>query len=967
MTFNYYLNTKNYIFLFIILFSVQFLNSQTNSSSSKLGVAFNFNSNIYKSNFITFPGLISSNPGFTEGKGSGYGLGLFFVQPLSNTFDLTFRANYLNLSGQLLTNEPQVISIDGTPINAIFKHTLDAKINSGGFDLLVGIKIIPDLRIVVGGRVGILLTKSYEQVETLVSSDVNAIYKETGNNTRNYAKSEILNPNSMLLSAVGGLQYDINFGSLVIIPEIFYDMGISSISKDVSWKASSLRGGIAFAYSFGSSSSEKTHAPEPKELKQEEKKTEIAENKSEEIASNPKEATEKPIEKNEEPKVEEKIETPKAVEQKEEPKVEDPKFEAPKEESKVEETKAEEKKEEPKVEEKVTKDSKNKNKKDKNNKKSKEKEAEKANVDVAIITPKVEEKPIEKVEEKKIVVEEKSSTSSNSSSDSPPSTNFLRNSITIVPAANKDNLQYNQSLIRNLNKMGSTGRYDYNLISDKAIMKFQKEIAKSKLDFSLPDEKNPKPVNDSLITEGLKEIIRKSVLESILEVGTSSDSAAARFNRSSRRLVTSAKAQQKIAGLTASQEIEIINNTFIGVEILQSIKNNKEDVDADGYYYWFNLSIDNNSFKGENIDPELVTITLIAKDKASASSSNYDAGKFLNKEEQEASNKIPKNEKAVNQFVDRIQKMAQTMEQFKLKAVVQSAESNYKLDIGNREDIYLDLGFKVYEPYITAEKKIKQRYVGFVRIEEIGDNNTSLENMSTAYGIIPGGIEQGNIATSYDQLFDLYVRPNLRLVNIPAGVANWLFTNPMMDGDASSSLNIDIGAFYNIAKFTKQKQLFAGINISIGFPSVATNPSTGSNFSINPPMTIEANLAVMKKFWFSRLNVSTELNFGVNTFSLSGKSGELDWEVNTGMSYGLGLIVGAEYAFNPDINFGLDAGFRYVLPTSEIVVKVGTKETTYPKDYGTNPAFFAANGFNDLNLGGLRLGLRFSYSLPPLF
>lgn len=540
---------------------------------------------------------------------------------------------------------------------------------------------------------------------------------------------------------------------------------------------------------------------------------------------------------------------------------------------------------------------------------------------------------------------------------------FLRNSITIIPASNKETSQFNKSLIKSLNNFGSTGRYDYNIISNNEIKQFQNYIEKSNL-FDLQDEKNPKPISDSLINVELINIIRKSVLDGIIKTSTNTDSANARLKRSARRIVTSSALTKGDATADFDQMIVIMNNSYIGIEILQSVKNDKENVNAVGVYYWYKLEVDYSVWVDGKVNSDRVKIEFVKSEKASAIGVDDKDNKYLPKDLKGTAVKVPKEEKAVNSFVEGVLQMALTMDQFKLKAVVQSTVGNYKLDIGNREDIYLDLGFKVYQPTIVSGKT-ENKYVGFLRIEEVGDNNANMENMSTAYGIIAGNIDEGSIANSHDQLFDIYIRPNLRLVNIPAGVANWLFTKPMMDADATSSLNLDLGAFFNIAKFTKVKQLFAGINVSVGFPTVKTSPSTGSSFSINPPMTIEANLAVMKKFWFSRFNVSTELDFGVNTFSLSGKSGELVWDVNSGMSYGLGAIVGLEYAINPDINFGLDAGYRYVLSSSEIVVKVGDKETKYPKDINEN--FFKNNGYNDLNLGGLRLGLRFSYSIPPLF
>jgi hypothetical protein len=456
-------------------------------------------------------------------------------------------------------------------------------------------------------------------------------------------------------------------------------------------------------------------------------------------------------------------------------------------------------------------------------------------------------------------------------------------------------------------------------------------------------------------------------------VGTSVDSVQKRFERSQKRSVTSAKDEQKMKGLTPAQEIEIINNTFVGIEVLKDLKNDKENVNAEGMYYWFNLSIDNGSFnsKGE-VDPNLVNIKLIKKAEASASNNDMSAGLFVSKQVKDSIDKIPKSERALGAFTNNILNMATTMEQFRLKAVVQSVQNGFSLDIGNREGIYLDQGYRIFEPFLTADNKVSERYVGFVRIENIGDNNTSLDSMSKAYSIIDETIEAGHIAKSYDQFLDLYFRPNIRFVNIPKAVANSALNfflqkeGVLMNEDASSSINFDFGIMMNIAKYTQIKQLFSGVNISLGLPNVSLVPVEEA--SLTAPMTIEASLFVMKKFWFNRLNISTELDFGVNTFSLSGTYRSAELEINTGMSYGIGAIIGLEYALNPDMNLGAELGYRIVLPVSEIVFTRSGEEKSYPKTYSdANEEFFQTYGFNDLNLGGLRFGIRFSYSLQPIF
>lgn len=903
-----------YNVLLLLIFNINTLFSQNETDNSLIGVSYNRLFNYYNADFRVLPGFSSSNPGFFSGSGSGNGVGGFITFSTSNSFDFTLRSSLLDQSGTFITDEPQVISVDGTPINANFKHTLNANISTLGVELLGGWKLLSNFRLLVGGRIGLMQNKFVEQYETLESSNIDAVYTENGLKVRNYYYTELPNVNSLIMSGVGGLQYDINLGKFKIIPEVFYDASITDFDKTIAWKASNFRAGISIAYVISSPSpiilEELIDTTKAKDLLVKNINNNI--NYGNELIDNTKNDINNPITQNINNEVS-KLDTAQSLINTADPNL--------------------------LVEEKIN-----------------------TPITGGITTI-----------DNSLPTNPSINNNSNSKNNEEISNNsFLRNSISIVPASSSSN-QYNQSLLRSLKSIQSTARYDYNTLSDKSIINFQNEFKEfnfSKNQTNIPKLKSSSDslaFKDSINLELIIQNLRKNVLSNILQVGTSVDSVQKRFERSQKRSVTSAKDEQKMKGLTPAQEIEIINNTFVGIEVLKDLKNDKENVNAEGMYYWFNLSIDNGSFnsKGE-VDPNLVNIKLIKKAEASASNNDMSAGLFVSKQVKDSIDKIPKSERALGAFTNNILNMATTMEQFRLKAVVQSVQNGFSLDIGNREGIYLDQGYRIFEPFLTADNKVSERYVGFVRIENIGDNNTSLDSMSKAYSIIDQTIEAGHIAKSYDQFLDLYFRPNIRFVNIPKGVANWL-NEDLMSDDASSSINLDFGIMMNIAKYTQIKQLFSGVNISLGFPNVPLGSPTDG--SLNAPMTIEASLFVMKKFWFNRLNLSTELDFGVNTFSLSGTYRSYELEINSGMSYGIGAIVGLEYALNPDMNLGAELGYRIVLPVSEIVVKNSGSERSYSNPFylDNGKEFFQTNGFNDLNLGGLRFGIRFSYSLQPIF
>jgi hypothetical protein len=313
-----------------------------------------------------------------------------------------------------------------------------------------------------------------------------------------------------------------------------------------------------------------------------------------------------------------------------------------------------------------------------------------------------------------------------------------------------------------------------------------------------------------------------------------------------------------------------------------------------------------------------------------------------------------------------------TIDDFKLRGVIQDVTPQITLDLGNREDVKLDDAFVIYENKIDNGSKVYSEYVGFGRVKEVGDNNKNAENRSIIFPII-GSYDQGYTAVSHSQIIDIVANIGYGFINIPKTVGSGLpiiGDGPIFKDDASSALNLGLGFYYNTAPLSNISQLFAGVNVSIGIPLVDQNTDMDNEFlTLNPTTTLEVNLAVMKKFWVSRMNFFTELEFGINTLKFTGGYPDGDWEINLGYNYGIGLNIGGEYAINKDLNLAFQAGYRFVLPVTEIVLMVdGKEEAKYPKDFSQeNKDYFENTGLNDLILGGLRFEMRVSYSLQKLF
>ena len=550
---------------------------------------------------------------------------------------------------------------------------------------------------------------------------------------------------------------------------------------------------------------------------------------------------------------------------------------------------------------------------------------------------------------------------------------FERKSLSIIPITAMEVSRYSDNLFSGVSNMPLSARFDYNTLQSSDIKKFESAFRVSGFD-------NKDPLGKKS-TDAIANALSSSVLEPAVTMVCSQDSIEARFKRQQKRVVASAAASEKVTAPTSDESLVLVNGGFIPVLLLTAVESKEGSASSKGIVYWYRIDASKVDWveKGRDWLPKdfkdvkltfisakeisgfgVVTKTDTKKDKSVMGSMLSEASKAVDESPEDA--KLSADAKSVKELAKSIIKVAYTMDEFKIRGVVQQVDPKFTLDVGKREDAYLDQGYKIYETRIGADKQPYSVYTGFIRIDNLADNNEKYED-SRAYSIISSGIEQGNIAVSHDQSADFYIRPSYRFVNIPKSLSRIKYNYDMYTEDATSSVNIDLGLHANLAKYTGIKQLFLGLGGSFGFPAAKLN--TGA-FTVNPPSTIQVDLSLMKKLWLSRFNVFGEVVFGFSSLNFSGKtSSDVEWKITTGMMYGAGLNIGLEYAINPDMNLALQAGYRYVLPSIEVTEEIGGNKTSYLKSDYENA--WAAYGLNDLNLGGLNFGLKFSYSLPPLF
>jgi len=244
--------------------------AQTNSDSprTRYGLMFHIGLNSHSANFQKLPDVPNCCPGFESGTGIGLNLGGLIDFPLSDKLMLSTRVGYSSLNATLKTQEPLPVIINGQATTIFSEHSVAASLSNLGIEPLLGYRLFGDFSIQAGGRLGLVMTKTYDQKEVILPQ-----YGGTfgdGRRTNNDLSGDIPNASSIAAALLIGASYDLPLNSgrtMLLAPEIFYSLALTPVVSDWEWKANSLRFGIALKYS--PKPAEKVIAPPVKEVEPE--------------------------------------------------------------------------------------------------------------------------------------------------------------------------------------------------------------------------------------------------------------------------------------------------------------------------------------------------------------------------------------------------------------------------------------------------------------------------------------------------------------------------------------------------------------------------------------------------------------------------------------------------------------------------------------------------------------------------
>ncbi len=199
-------------------------------------------------------GIGNCCPDFSDNSGSSLYLGAFVSIPLSQSLLLEARAGFSDIGAEFtepLDIGPTLVIRNNPPDTVVVPARVERKLATeipGIFiEPTLAFEPVSRLRIAGGLRATLLPSVDYDYSETLVEP-ANITF-EDGSAVRNQSSASVDGTSSLQFSAVAGISYAIQLGSVLqVAPELRYVAGLSNIHADADWSSSHLLFGASFRF-----------------------------------------------------------------------------------------------------------------------------------------------------------------------------------------------------------------------------------------------------------------------------------------------------------------------------------------------------------------------------------------------------------------------------------------------------------------------------------------------------------------------------------------------------------------------------------------------------------------------------------------------------------------------------------------------------------------------------------------------
>jgi outer membrane protein OmpA-like peptidoglycan-associated protein len=218
---------------------------------SSYGFFVGYGINTHTADFKKIKGTESCCEKFESGTGAGILGGIYYNMPLDTAFEIQFRIYYQDLSGKVTREQPDLMSTpEGGKIQGAYEYTADGKFTTFGLAPMLNYKVSDQFHLHGGFRIGLLQEATFEQFEKVISPDF-GYYLDTKKRIRNEFSGDLPDASSIESAIMLGASFNLPMNeskTLFFVPEVFYQIGLTSFGADLGWSAQTLAGGIGLKY-----------------------------------------------------------------------------------------------------------------------------------------------------------------------------------------------------------------------------------------------------------------------------------------------------------------------------------------------------------------------------------------------------------------------------------------------------------------------------------------------------------------------------------------------------------------------------------------------------------------------------------------------------------------------------------------------------------------------------------------------
>lgn len=222
----------------------------------RYGIFGHFAIGFHSADFQTMPGTRSCCAGFTGGSGAGFIGGVLVELPFAENLLLGGRASFMHVGYSMAQTEATRIIVAGVGQDGAFEHRLSGSLSWIGLEFSAQYRLWKSLFLHGGLRAAYPLSGNFEQKDQLTEpAGAGTFLDENGQDSKKRTRNEYSGdiPNSVLhIAPVVGASYELPLNrrhSFFLAPELLFQFGLNSLTKDVDWNLSALRLGLALKYS----------------------------------------------------------------------------------------------------------------------------------------------------------------------------------------------------------------------------------------------------------------------------------------------------------------------------------------------------------------------------------------------------------------------------------------------------------------------------------------------------------------------------------------------------------------------------------------------------------------------------------------------------------------------------------------------------------------------------------------------